>query len=154
MDIFILWGLFILGLLLLFFSLGKQPLTHWLLIYFMNAYFSTFIGVFVVEEKMLEYPVKFLSDYFDTSLLFEYLLFPVVSIYFYQTTYHSKLGGVITLAFLYSATLTGIEVLFERYTGLIEYHTWTWMYSFLGMFLLILVVRGIMELVRRVSKEG
>ncbi len=96
---------------------------------------------------MVEYPVKFLPDFFDTSILFEYLLFPVTCIFYYQTTYHSKLCSIMIQTFLYSAILTVLEVVFEKYTDLIEYHSWTWFYSLISMFLLMLFVRGMMALV-------
>ncbi|WP_315969526.1 CBO0543 family protein [Oceanobacillus massiliensis] len=93
-----------------------------------------FIGVLVVEEKMLEYPIRLFSNYFASSLLYEYLLFPVVCIYFYQTTYHSKYMSIVLQCLLYTSALTVIEVLFERYTDLIEYHTWTWIHTFISIF--------------------
>ncbi|MGG2947866.1 CBO0543 family protein [Geobacillus stearothermophilus] len=41
----------------------------------------------------------------------------------------------------YAAVLTALEVVFERYTDLIEYHGWKWEYSLVTMFLLTLAVR-------------
>ncbi|KYD28919.1 hypothetical protein B4110_2229 [Parageobacillus toebii] len=37
----------------------------------------------------------------------------------------------------------------EKYTDLINYHTWTWMYSFITIFALSFFVRMIMELINK-----
>ncbi|WP_163538405.1 CBO0543 family protein [Gracilibacillus sp. YIM 98692] len=155
MEKYILWGLLLLGLVLLILSFKKsRNITQWLLIFFMQAYFSTFIGVIVVEKKMVEYPVKFLPHFFETSILYEYLLFPVVNIYYYQTTYHSKLFGIIIQTLFYSAGLTILEVgVFEKYTELVEYHAWTWIHTFSSIFLLMLFIRGMMKLVCKISNK-
>lgn len=49
---------------------------------------------------------RFFPNYFDTSILFEYLLFPIVCVYFYQTTYHSRFWGIVWQCFLYAGAIT------------------------------------------------
>ena len=149
MDRIILWALFLIGVVLLFLNLRKPLIKDWLLIFLLNAYFSMFIGVLVVEEKMLEYPVRFLSDYFMSSLLYEYLLFPVVCIYFYQTTYHSRYPIIALQCALYTTAITVIEVFLERFTNLIEYHTWSWVHTFISTFLLMMFIRILMKVINK-----
>ncbi|MGM0875275.1 MAG: CBO0543 family protein [Bacillota bacterium] len=149
MERIFLWALFLIGIALLFFSLRKPSIKDWILIFLLSAYLSTFIGVLVVEEKMLRYPNRILSKYFDTNLLYEYFLFPVVCIYFYQTTYSSRYFSIALQCALYTTALTIIEVLFERYTNLIEYHTWTWMHTFISTFFLMIFVRILMQLINK-----
>ncbi|MEH6908620.1 CBO0543 family protein [Neobacillus drentensis] len=50
---------------------------------------------------------------------------------------------------LYTTVLTIIEFLFERYTELIKYHTWTWIYTFISTFLLMMFIRFLMQLINR-----
>ncbi|EIJ79921.1 hypothetical protein PB1_06137 [Bacillus methanolicus PB1] len=152
MDRIILWVLFIIGIVLFCFSLRKPLIKDTILVFLFKAYFSTFFGVIVVEKKMIEYPVRFLSKYFEQSLLFEYFLYPIVCVYFYQTSYRSKILGIILQCTLYSAAITVIEVLSEKYTGLIKYHTWTWMYSFISVFILSLSIRLLMQLINKKDK--
>ncbi|MBE3571033.1 MAG: hypothetical protein IMW92_13345 [Bacillales bacterium] len=154
MDKIILWILFIIGIALLLFSFRKKALIKdSILVFLLKAYFSTFIGIFVAEEKMIVYPVRFLSKYFNTSIIFESLLYPIMCVYFFQTTYHSKFLGIILQCALYTSALTIIEVLCEKYTDLIKYHTWTWMYSFITIFLLSLFVRLIMLYLNKIDKQ-
>lgn len=149
MERLILWVLFIIGIALLFFSLRKPFIKDWILIFLLNSYLSTFIGVLVVEEKMLEYPIRFFGNYFSSSLLYEYLLFPVISIYFYQTTYHSSYLIITLQCVLYTTGLTIIEVLFEKYTDLIEYHTWSYVYTFISTFFLLIFIRLFMQIINK-----
>lgn len=153
MERIILWSLLIIGITLLFSSLRKPPIKNWILIFSLSSIFSTFFGVLVVEEKMLEYPVRFLSTYFSSSLLYEYLLFPVVCIYFYQTTYRSRYLNIVLQCIFYTTALTIIEFFIERYTELIKYHTWTWEYTFLSTFLLMMFIRFLMELINRKERH-
>ncbi|MFP3125602.1 hypothetical protein OH784_23240 [Ectobacillus funiculus] len=152
MEKIILWSLLIIGIVLLFFSLRKPPIKNWILIFLLTSFFSMFLGVLVVEEKMLEYPIRFLSHYFTSSILYEHLLFPVVCIYFYQTTYHSRYINMVIQCLLYTSALTSIEIIFERYTELIKYYTWTWVYTFISTFFLMMFVRILMQLINKKEK--
>jgi hypothetical protein len=151
MEKVILWLLLIIGigLLILSFKFKKIPQKNKIIIFFLTAYLSTFIGVFVVENDMLSYPVGFLERYFDSSILFEYLLFPVISVYLYITSYNSKIWFIITQCFLYTIFITIVEVTFERYTLLIEYNTWTWLHSFIYVFISLILLRYMMHFIRR-----
>ncbi|RBW67948.1 CBO0543 family protein [Bacillus taeanensis] len=152
MEQIILWALLIIGISLFFFSLRKPPLKDWLLMFLLSANITTFLGVLVEGEEMLHYPVKFLSDHFDTSILYEYVLFPVICIYFYQTTYHAAYRGIVGQALVYTAALTIVEVGVERYTNLLHYHTWTWVHTFISVFLLMLFLRFMMKLINWKSR--
>ncbi|BDG43973.1 CBO0543 family protein [Saccharococcus caldoxylosilyticus] len=149
MDRIILWALLIIGMALLFFSLRKPLIKDTVLVFLLKAYFSSFFGVIVAEKKLVEYPVRFLGQYFDTSILFEYFLYPIMCVYFYQTTYRSSLLGIIVQCALYTSALTILEVLCEKYTNLIKYYTWTWEYSFITIFLLAFFVRMLMKLINK-----
>ncbi|MDQ0340717.1 hypothetical protein J2S00_003543 [Caldalkalibacillus uzonensis] len=152
MDRILLWCLLIIGIGLFLFSLRKPLLLKdTILIFLMKAYFSSFIGVIVVKEEMVEYPVRFLSKYFDASILFEYFLYPIMCIYLYQTTVHSRFLGIVLQCALYTAALTTIEVICEKYTDLVEYHSWTWMHSFITIFLLSLSVRLLLQLINKIE---
>jgi hypothetical protein len=149
MDRIILWALLIIGMVLLFFSLRKPLIKDTLLVFLLKAYFSTFFGVIIVKENLIEYPVRFLGQYFETSILFEYFLYPIDCVYFYLTSYRSSLLGIIVQCALYTSALTILEVLCVKYTNLIKYHTWTWMYSFITLFLLSFSVRMLMQLINK-----
>lgn len=153
MEEAILWTLLTIGIVLFLFSLRKPPIKDWIVIFLLTAYIATFLGVIAVEENMLDYPVQLLDTHFDSSILFEYLLLPIVCIYFYQTTYHSSYRGIVLQCVLYASSLTIVEFFLEQNTDLIEYHTWTWMHTFVSVFLLMLFVRLLADLLNRKHRK-
>jgi hypothetical protein len=154
MDRIILWVFLIIGIVLFIFSLRKPLLLKdTITVFLMKAYFSTFFGVIVVEKNMIEYPVRFLGKYFDASILFEYFLYPIMCIYLYQTSVHSRFLGIVIQCALYTAAITIIEVLCEKYTDLIKYHSWSWMHSYLYIFLLSLLVRLLVQWINKIEKS-
>ncbi|WP_430786832.1 CBO0543 family protein [Virgibacillus flavescens] len=146
MDSTILWGSLMIGIALLFFSIKILPFAEWTIAYLLTSYLSIILGVLVVEEKMLDYPVKFLDGHFDSNLLYEYLWLPIAIIYFYRTTYYSRFSGILLQGLVYTSVLTIIEVLIEKNTNIIEYITWTWWYTFVSVFILMVFIRMFMKL--------
>ncbi|UOQ93929.1 hypothetical protein MUO14_02805 [Halobacillus shinanisalinarum] len=144
-EIILLWIFYILGATLLLFSLKKPPRRNWLLIYFTTAYFAVFLGNLIVEYHFLTFPVT-LFKHLDGSVLFEFLLFPVICIYYYQTTYHSAIFGIVWQAAVYSGALTIVESFLEMYTDLIKYLQWDWYYTWISVFIFMVIVRSSMGL--------
>jgi len=142
MDKIILWGALIIGLVMLLFSLRMVPLKDWLIIFLFTGYISVIAGTIVTEENMISYPVKILENHFVSSLQFEMFTLPIICIYFYHTTYHSTYIGVFLQGLLYTSVLTLLEFLMETYTNVIQYHSWTWMVTFVTVLILIIFVRA------------
>lgn len=149
MEKVILWGSFIVGIIMLFLSLRKLPLRDWLILFLFTSYISVIAGTVVVEEGMLDYPVKLFEKHFDSSLQFEMLILPVICLYFYQTSYHSTYTGIFLQGLLYTSILTLVEFLLESYTDVIEYYTWSWIHTFISVFILMIFVRVFIELVNK-----
>jgi hypothetical protein len=145
------WTVVLLSLFLLFKMVLKPGTKEWLLVYFSKAFVSIFFGVIVVEQGLLEYPVRFLSAYFETSILFEYLAFPALCVAYNQTSYSSKLNSIFLQAVLYSGGMTAVEVVLEQYTAVIEYHHWTWYYTLTTITMTMLLVRGFIGLVHKLE---
>lgn len=148
----LLWLILILGIALFIFSLRRPPLKDWLLAFAIAAYFAVIIGSIVQGIHLVEYPITFLKEVFPSSLLFESLIFPVVNIYFYQTTYRSSVLSILVQGVLYTSALTIGEVILEKYTSLIEYIHWKWFITFVTVFCFLLAVRFLLKLINRESK--
>ncbi|MEN1968541.1 CBO0543 family protein [Lentibacillus sp. N15] len=153
MDKIILW--FSLGafIALFVFSLRKSPMKEWILAFFVTAYFANFFGAIVAKLNLIKYPENFLSQYFSSSLLFELIAFPVINVYFYQTSYRSGWLGIIIQCVLYTSGITVLEVILKKYTNLIVYMNWNWLITFISVLLFMLGVRLLLELQKRVSKN-
>ncbi|PJW13938.1 hypothetical protein CV945_11105 [Geobacillus sp. Manikaran-105] len=141
MEQWILWALVAVGVGLLLLSFLILPARDVWVSFLLNAYAASFFGSIVAGAGLLEYPVCFFASYTNNSVIFEYLLYPVVSVYVYATSRRARWPGVAAQCAGYAAVLTALEVVFERHTDLIEYHGWKWEYSLVTMFLLTLAVR-------------
>ncbi len=154
MEWYINWIFVILWGISFFFWLPKQPIKDWIICYLFRALFSGFTDSFVVAYNLIEYPNRFFPEVFKISVLFNFLVFPTLCVFYNQTTYRSKLSGIIGQAILYSASITLLESWFEKNTQLIVYHKWwTWMHTFTGLILFFLMGRSVLAIIRKYSDE-
>lgn len=150
----IIHAVVLLIVIFIFIRVFRQPgIRDWLLIFFMKAYISSFFGIIVVAEGLIDYPVRLLPKYFDNSLMFEYIAFPASCLLYNQTTLKSGHVGIVLQAILYSSVMTMVEVALERYTDVIRYHNWMWYHTLLTLIVTFLMVRYAIALVRKVAKE-
>jgi len=135
-------------LLLLIFIVDWRYFRDWIVVFFFKCTLDFIWGGAVENLKLLEYPVRLLPKYFETSLLFEVWVFPVLCILYNQTTRTRGFGGIIWYALLFSAVMTAVEYLLELYTDLIEYHDWTWFTTFYTLMLTFLLSRAFIAFYR------
>lgn len=141
MDQILLWGLLIVGLTLFFYGMRKEPREQWITAFLLKAVITSFIGVIVIEEGLLIYPIRFLPQYFDGNILYDYLLLPVVCIYFYQFTHRAGLAKIFAVGVLLAVVMTMLESWFAANTNLIQYYSWTWVHTLVTVFLTLIIVR-------------
>ena len=94
-------------------------------IFLITQFFTWILGLVAVEFGLLEYPVRELSKANSTSFLFEFLALPFICIFFilkYPFNSPIRLKFVYYLAF--TSVFTLIEVILEKYTMVIKYHSW------------------------------
>ncbi|MDQ0899030.1 CBO0543 family protein [Paenibacillus sp. V4I7] len=147
------WSAIVLSLIILLITLKKSLIRDCLYVFLITVFFSSFIPVILIEQHYYEHPVRFLSQYFSSAVLFDYLAFPTINVLFNLTTKRSKHVGVLAQAFLYSALMTTVEFLLERYTELIKYYSWTWMHSFVTLFTFFLFLKLLMVLIRTAGER-
>ncbi|WP_052015713.1 CBO0543 family protein [Halalkalibacter hemicellulosilyticus] len=104
------------------------------MIYLFKQLLTWLFGLIVVEFKLIQYPKRLFKRANATSFTFEYFVFPSICIIFnlyYPIT--KSLSIKLLYHILYSASMTGIELLFERFTLLIKYTNWKWYYTFISL---------------------
>jgi hypothetical protein len=151
MDSMIIWTFVIGSAGSAFWWLRKQPLKDWILVYLLIAFLSALIDSFVVTYGWIDYPVRILPRVFDINVLFDFFVFPTLSVFHNQTSYSAKRTGIIGQAFLYSTPIMLLEILIVKYTHLIEYHKWNWAYTLLSLVATFLMVRFMIGVIRRYS---
>ena len=143
------------GLLLIPFAFKREKLKDWLLIFFLKGYISSFLDQIIVKKKQISYPVRFMSKYFDSSLLFDYLLFPILCVFYNRTSEKSNLHSIFLQSFIYSTPMTVLEVILEKNTNLIRYKkNWNWLITYLTLVITFLFVRGFIAIIRKFNIEN
>jgi hypothetical protein len=143
------------GLLLIPFAFKREKLKDWLLIFFLKGYISSFLDQIIVKKKRVSYPVRFMSKYFDSSILFDYLLFPILCVFYNRTSEKSNIISIFLQSFIYSTPMTVLEVILEKYTNLIKYNkNWNWLITYSALVVTFLFVRGFIAIIRKFDTEN
>jgi hypothetical protein len=141
------------GILAFYRLTRKPPVKDWLLIFFLKSYIASILDNLLVKKGYLKYPVSLFRT-FDISVIFSYLIFPVVCIYFNQVTRRAGLLSTLLKALLFSAPSAMAEHWLERNTKLIKYkRNWTSFHSFASIASTFLAVRLIMGGIRTVARN-
>lgn len=139
--------------ILIFIRVFRTPYTRdWVIVFLLKAYIASFVGVIVVKHGWIDYPVRLLPEYFDNSILFEYLAFPASCLLFNLTTLHSDHRGIILQTVLYSGVMSAVEVALEQHSQVIRYHGWMWYDTFVTLAVTFLMVRYAMYGIRKLSR--
>ncbi|MEH6983513.1 CBO0543 family protein, partial [Priestia megaterium] len=66
------------------FVLKKTPVKDSLLVLFMNGYTNAIVDRFLVNRRILQYPIRFIPKEFKSNVLFDFLCLPTVSLWLYH----------------------------------------------------------------------
>jgi hypothetical protein len=132
---------FIIALLLFIFVVDWRYFRDWIAVFLFKCTVDFIWGSPVIEMKLLEYPVRFLPEYYETSILFELWVFPILCVLYNQVSMRRGIGPIIYYAALFSAGVTAIEYPIERYTSLINYIDWSWFTTFYTLMITFLMSR-------------
>ncbi len=144
----------LIGILLIPFTFKREKLKDWMLIFFLKGYISSFIAKVVVRNQNIHYPIRLMPKFFDISIVFDYLLFPILCVVFNRTSLHSKPLSIFLQSLVFSLPMTVIELILERYTDLIKYKKgWNWMITYGSLNATFLFVRLFISNIRKYSIE-
>lgn len=153
-DRFILRGLLVLGTGLLVMVLRKPPIKEWLMVFLLNAVTNGLLDKVIVSINKLKYPTRLLPKIFKTNILFDYLLYPTLTIVYNQATANDKPFKAFLKLFYLTLPVIFIELWAERKTGLIKFQKgWKWYHSFIGLTLKSLTTRLWIQWIRRIENK-
>lgn len=135
-------------LLLLIFVVDWRYFRDWVVVFLFKCLLDFIWGSPVVNLKLLDYPVRLLPHYYNTSILFELWVFPTLCVLYNQVTRNRGIRPILYYAVLFSAVITAIEYPLELYTNLIEYLHWSWFTSFYTLTITFLCSRGFIAFYR------
>lgn len=138
----------VITLLLLIFAVDWSYFRDWVVVFLFKACLDFAWGSPVVNLNLLEYPIRLLPIYYNTSILFELWVFPTLCVLYNQVTRERGLWPIIYYALLFSAVVTGIEYPLELYTDLIRYIDWSWFTTFCTLAITFLLSRAFIAFFR------
>lgn len=139
---------FITAMLLFIFAVDWRYFRDWVVVFFFKCTIDFIWGSPVVSLKLIEYPVRFLPKYYETSILFELWVFPILCVLYNQATKDRGIGPIIYYALLFSAGITAIEYPIERYTNLLHYIDWSWFTTYYTLTITFLMSRSFIAFFR------
>lgn len=138
----------VITLLLLIFVIDWRYFRDWIVVYLFECLIDFIWGSPVVNLMLLDYPVRLLPHYYNTSILFELWVFPTLCVLYNQITRTRSLWPIIYYAVLFSMGITAIEYPIEVYTDLIEYLNWSWFTSLYTLTIAFLCSRAFIAFFR------
>jgi hypothetical protein len=129
----ILYSLWLIGCGLLFIiPRNKRRLA--LVAFLFKQAITWFLGLTIVEFGLISYPVRFFAEVNRASFTFEFFLYPIVCGIF-NAFYPEKRSRIFQLGYYYvfPTVMTILEVIFGKYTDLINYIHWNWFLTWLTL---------------------
>lgn len=139
---------FVISLLLFIFAVDWRYFRDWIVIFLFKGLLDFIWGSPVVSLKLIEYPIRLLPRYYETSILFELWVFPILCVLYNQVTRKRGFWPIIYYALLFSAGITAIEYPLELYTNLIKYKDWSWFTTFYTLTITFLMSRSFIAFFR------
>ncbi|MQR89257.1 hypothetical protein GFV16_25705 [Bacillus megaterium] len=136
------------------FLFRKPPIKDWLLAYVFNALTNGIIDKFIVTHGLLRYPTRLMKKQFRINVLFDFLLYPMISVMINQATYYDKGLKVLYKIMFFTIPMFFIELWAEKRTKLIEWKTgWMWYHTFTSVTLKSYLNRMLIGWIRKIEKK-
>lgn len=127
----------------------KPSIKKWSVIYVSNAITSHVIDHFLVKAGILKYPVRLVPKVFKVNIVYDYLLCPLITVLYCQSSYNSRYVSTIVQGFIFAIPQVALEYLAEKRRKIIKYAKgWTWFHSYLSIVATKLAFRGLDELLK------
>ena len=132
----------IITLLLFIFAINWRYFNEWIVVFLFKGLLDIIWGSPVIELNLIQYPIRLLPQFYETCILFELWVFPVLCILYNQVTRERGLWPIIYYALLFSTGITALEYPLELYTDLIKYIEWSWLTTFFTLTITFLLSRS------------
>jgi hypothetical protein len=133
------WVITIIGLIC---SVPRNKLREAQLIFLFKQFVTWITGILVVEYHLIRYPVREFKLAYKGSFSFEFFIYPAVCVIF-NLHFPQKRGWLAKIGWyiLFPTWMTILEVLIEKYTGLIDYIHWAWYWTWLTLLVTFVLTR-------------
>jgi len=107
-----------------------------------KQFIACLLGLAVANFGLIEYPVRLFPAVNGSSIIFEFLVYPVICALF-NVHYPEKKDKIIKFLyyFILCTVLTVIELILENYTQLIKYIHWTGYFTWSSVLITLYISR-------------
>ena len=140
-TLLIILGWVITTVLLIIF-VPKIKIRQAIVIFMFKQMITWFIGLLVVELRLLEYPVRSCAYATNTSFDFEYFIYPSFCVLFNLNYPEGESFVKRFMHYIYfCSALTAVEVLVEKNTNILHYINWSSYTTFITFFITFFMSR-------------
>ncbi|MBM7573326.1 CBO0543 family protein [Aquibacillus albus] len=124
-------------------TLFRKPSAKiWIPLYLCNCIVNYLFDMALVKTKKVMYPIRFLPKIFKINVVYDFLVCPFLSVWYCQSTYNSKLSGLIIKLLVFGIPQAIYEVFLERKTDALKFKgNWRWFHSFFLVFVVKIISR-------------
>jgi hypothetical protein len=146
--------LIIFGLISIPFSIQGKNYKNWLMVFLFNGYCNSFVAPILAKKNYLQYPVRILPKFYKSSIIYDYCLCSLVSVWYCRSTKNDNWIKAFFKVWLFSLPQAIVEKWLEKHTQLIKYKKgWTWVHSLVTISTAKLVIRSILFLTNWLDKK-
>ena len=132
----------------------KPPVKDWIIVYLFNAVTNGLIDNVLSRHKIVKYPVRLFSKSFDIHILFDFFVYPTLTVFYNQMTQKDKIFPIIYKLIFIIIPSFFIELWAVKKTDLIEWgKKWKWYHTFFGLILKSLFTRMVIGVVRKLDNQ-
>ncbi|QDI92513.1 hypothetical protein EPH95_16040 [Salicibibacter halophilus] len=132
----------------------RSSIKDWVIAYLFNGITNGIIDNILASYKVLAYPVRHFPKLFNTSLLFDVLVYPTFTVFFNQWTDKDKPKIIFLKLLALTIPANLVEWLIEKKTNLVKWNKgWNFWYSLISSTLKSLITKSFVVFVRKVSDK-
>lgn len=131
----------------------KNLLMH-LTVFFTKGVLATCIDSYCIKTKRLKYPVRPYPKIFDTNILYDLLMFPLLSVVWVRWTYNANLKTTLLRSLWFSVPMAIAQLIMEKTTNLFKWKSWSIWHTFVSCNFTLFTIRGAVWVVRRFTEQN
>jgi hypothetical protein len=125
----------------------KKYIKSSLIIFVIAGVVNALLENYLVAKDYVIYPVRYFPEIFKYHVMYDFLVCPLISVAYCQTSSRKNLKNIYVQGLLYSGFQTLLEYIMVTKTDFIQYNNWDIWHTFVLLIAYkIVFIRGIWEL--------
>ncbi|WP_197081007.1 CBO0543 family protein [Gordoniibacillus kamchatkensis] len=127
----------------------KNLLLH-LTIFFAKGVLSTCLDSHCIKSKRIEYPVRPFPKVFDTNILYDLFMYPLLSVIWVRWSINDNLKTTLLKSLVFSVPMSIAQAIMEKTTNLFSWKRWSIWHTFVSINFTLFAIRGMVWVVENI----